>query len=61
MDDMFTAQEMQKKLSVTRATVYKWTREGRIPYVKICRKVRYPAAAIEAWLSRKLQVENDNV
>lgn len=36
-------------LSLSASTLYRLRREGRIPYVKFGRAVRYDVSALEAW------------
>ena len=61
MDDLLTAVELTKMLSVKRATVYEWTRRGLIPHIKIANKTRYPVTAINAWLERQTKLEKEVV
>jgi len=59
MDDLLTAVELTKMLSVKRATVYEWTRRGLIPHIRLANKIRYPVAAINAWLERQTKLEKE--
>jgi excisionase family DNA binding protein len=46
---LLTAQQLAERWQVPKAQVYRLTREGRVPTVRIGRSYRYQAAAIEAF------------
>lgn len=39
--DLITDDEMQRRLGVSRTTLYNWRKEGTIPYVRIGKKLFY--------------------
>lgn len=41
MDDMIKAKELAKALNVNVETVRRWTRGGKIPYIKLGASKRY--------------------
>lgn len=47
--EYMVAEELARKLRVTTAWVYKETRAGRIPHLKLHRYVRYRRSTIAAW------------
>jgi excisionase family DNA binding protein len=50
--DTLTTAEVQKRLQVSRAVLYRWRREGVGPRaIKLGSAVRYPVADLEAWLA----------
>lgn len=44
--DLFTASEVAKLLRVSRGTVSRLTRSGKLPHFRVGRIVRYPEAEI---------------
>jgi excisionase family DNA binding protein len=40
MDELLTAEDLAKRLRVSADTVRRWAREGRVPEVRLSRKVR---------------------
>ena len=50
--DALTTAEVQKRLQVSRAVLYRWRREGIGPRaIKLGSVVRYPVADFETWLA----------
>lgn len=45
--------EACKLLGISLRTLWQWTKEGRIPHVRIKRVLRYPRAELEAWLRQQ--------
>jgi excisionase family DNA binding protein len=48
--EVYTIDEMQKLLKVSRYAVYKATYNGTLPSVRIGKQIRYSKAAIDKWL-----------
>ncbi len=46
---LLTAEELAERWQVAVAHVYRLTREGRLPTVRLGRYCRYRQAAVEAW------------
>lgn len=46
---LLTAEQLAERWQVPKSQVYRQTREGQIPTVRIGRYVRYRLDAIEAW------------
>jgi excisionase family DNA binding protein len=46
---LLTADELAARWQVPKSHVYRLTREGRIPTVRLGRYYRYRLAAVEAW------------
>ena len=59
MDELLTVYDLVKLLKIKTATVYAWTRQGRIPHIRIANKVRYPLSEINAWLVRQTRLETE--
>jgi len=38
-------------LGISGRTLWSWTKDGLLPHIKIGRTLRYPRAALEAWLA----------
>ena len=52
--DLFRPEEVSKLLTVSRATIYRWLNEGRLPYVRIAgRLIRVQRTAILEIISDK--------
>ena len=49
LDRLLTAEQLAARWQVPKSHVYRLTREGRIPTVRLGRYYRYRLAAIEAW------------
>jgi excisionase family DNA binding protein len=45
--------EAAKMLGVSERTLFTWTREGRLPVVKVGRTVLYSVEHLRAWLDRQ--------
>src|SRR4051794_10914364 len=48
-DRLLTAEQLAARWQVPKSHVYRLTREGRIPTVRLGRYYRYRLAAVEAW------------
>jgi len=46
---LLTADELAERWQVPKSHVYRLTREGKLPTVKLGRYCRYRLAAVEAW------------
>jgi excisionase family DNA binding protein len=49
LDRLLTAEQLAARWQVPKSHVYRLTREGRIPTVRLGRYYRYRLAAVEAW------------
>jgi excisionase family DNA binding protein len=56
--DVFTIEELAAYLKIPKSTLYKLTREGKIPAKKIGRHWRFQKLAIERWLERGREAES---
>jgi len=50
MNKLLTKDEVAEMLGVKPSTIYQWTHEGFIPYVKIKNLVRFRQNDIDKWL-----------
>ena len=50
MDKILTRDELSEKLKIPKKTLYKWTREKRIPCVKLGKHLRFIESDINQWL-----------
>lgn len=55
MSDMLTEKEVAAQLKVSPATVRRWRRSGKLPFVKLGRLVRFFPAAVEAFVAERTQ------
>ncbi|MGE5579226.1 MAG: helix-turn-helix domain-containing protein [Bacillota bacterium] len=49
-DTILTAAEVASYLKLDRKTVYQLCKEGRLPYRRVGRLVRFSKLAVEAWV-----------
>jgi excisionase family DNA binding protein len=56
-EKFLTVDEVAEYLSLSRATVYQWASEKRIPHYRMGRAIRFKRAEIEAWLLEKCKQE----
>ncbi len=48
---LLNAQEIADLLGVKKSTIYQWTHQGFIPYVKVGKLVRFKPDVVMKWLS----------
>ncbi len=53
MDKLLNVNELAELLGVQVSTVYQWTSEGFIPYIKLGKFVRFREEAVIAWLEQR--------
>ena len=53
MDKLLNVQEIADLLGVQPSTIYQWTHEGFIPFVKLGKFVRFKEAAVAKWLEER--------
>ena len=46
-------QELSEYLGITKGTLYSWTFQKRIPYLKVGRLVKFDLQEIEIWLKER--------
>lgn len=56
MDELYTVDEMQTRLKVSKDTLYEWMKAGVIPYIQIRGKRRFEASEVTKAL-KKLRVQ----
>ena len=52
-EGLLTIEDLSARLKVSVSTIYGWIHDGRVPYVKLGRMVRFEPAAIENWIRAK--------
>jgi len=50
MDDVLTIEELSSYLKISKSTLYKLVREGKVPSQKVGRHWRFRKEAIDRWL-----------
>lgn len=50
---LLNVQEVAELLGVKKFTIYQWTSQGFIPYVKVGKLVRFNVDTVIKWLSEK--------
>ena len=53
MNKLLSPQELSAALNISIETVYSWTSQKRIPYIKMGRLVRFNADEVNKWLERQ--------
>jgi excisionase family DNA binding protein len=53
VNKLLTPEEVAIMLGVKLSTIYQWTHQGFIPYVKLGRLVRFKEGAVMKWLEKK--------
>ena len=53
MTKLLSPQELSDVLSISIETVYAWTSQKRIPYIKMGRLVRFNMDEVNKWLERQ--------
>jgi len=53
MDKLLTPDQIAEYLGVRKSTIYQWTHEGYIPYVKLGKFVRFKESNVERWLEKR--------
>jgi excisionase family DNA binding protein len=55
MREVLDAEEACEYLKIARVTLYKYVRTGQIPATKLGRIWRFQKAALEKWMSERIQ------
>lgn len=50
MKRLFTPKEVAEYLAVSPKTIYKWSFQGRVPYLKLGKTLRFDLKEIDEWL-----------
>jgi len=58
MQKLMTIKEVADYLRLSRVTVYKMTRQGKIPALKIGKQWRYNKSEIDSWVKQKSNSEH---
>ncbi len=53
MNKLLSPQELSATLNISIETVYAWTSQKRIPYIKMGRLVRFNVDEVNKWLERQ--------
>jgi len=53
MEKLLTPDQIAEYLGVKKSTIYQWTHEGYIPYVKLGKFVRFKVSNVERWLEKR--------
>jgi len=53
MNKLLSPQELSDVLNISIETVYAWTSQKRIPYIKMGRLVRFNVDEVNKWLERQ--------
>lgn len=57
-EGIFTIEELSAYLKISKSTLYKLVREGKVPCQKIGRHWRFRKAAIDRWLEEPKHVQD---
>jgi len=50
---LLTVEELAKKISVSKSTIYNWRMQKRIPYVKMGKLIRFDTTEIDRWVNEQ--------
>ena len=50
----FRPHEAAKALGISARTLWQWTRDGKIPHVRMGKTILYPVAELRAWLAAQV-------
>jgi excisionase family DNA binding protein len=51
--DVFDIDELSRRLKIPKRTIYKWTREKKIPCLRLGKHLRFIESDIDQWLKSK--------
>ena len=54
---LLDTKEAAEYLGISKNTLYEWIIQGKVPYIKVGRLVKFRKEDIEAWLKRRTQEE----
>ncbi|PWJ12264.1 helix-turn-helix domain-containing protein [Ruminococcus flavefaciens] len=54
-----SAHELSLQTGLSLSFIRKLTREEKIPYLRVGRRVLYPVSSVEEWLSKNMDAESD--
>ena len=52
-DNVLTIEELSIYLKIPKSTLYKLVREGKVPFQKVGRHLRFHRESIDEWLKRR--------
>lgn len=55
MEKLLTVKEAASILSVSPKTLYSWSEQGEIPFLKLMGSVRFETEALQKWIKGKRQ------
>jgi excisionase family DNA binding protein len=55
------AYELSLKTGLSLSFIRKLTREGKLPYLRVGRRVLYPITGVEEWLAKNMDAEKDEL
>ena len=58
---LLSVTELAKYLGVKKSTIYSWVHQKRIPFIKICRLVKFDICSINAWIKQHTVCENNTM
>jgi len=58
LDTLYTKEDMLRRYNLVKGTLYNWVSKGKIPYIKIGKRVLFPAREIERWEKKKFHPAN---
>lgn len=60
MNNYLSKKELQKKLGVSLPTISRWMRDGKIPFLKIGKRVLFDPQKVEEHLDKNFTVTTNN-
>ncbi|MCP4583674.1 MAG: helix-turn-helix domain-containing protein [candidate division Zixibacteria bacterium] len=53
MEKLLTVEQIAEHLQMKPSTIYQWTHQGFIPYIKLGNRVRFKVSHVEKWLESR--------
>jgi len=58
LDTLYTKEDILRRYDLVSGTLNNWVSKGKIPYVKIGKKVLFPARELERWEKKSFHAVN---
>ncbi len=57
--EILSSEEAVDFLGISKNTLYEWVYQKKIPYMKVCRLLKFKRGHLEKWLDKKVQIEEN--
>jgi excisionase family DNA binding protein len=56
LDTLYTIDDVIKRYNLAKGTLYNWVSTGKIPYLKVNKKVLFPARELAKWEKQRIHL-----